>query len=104
LRSLRGVRVLGRPFGSGRDIWERLVADSGPGIAEARDVIAGLVERAGGLSGAAPEAVFLPREADLPFEEITSGAEHVLEEDLCGRYDYRQLLFVSRLCTGVTLL
>jgi len=102
--------VLGRLFGFGRrrgleghDVWERLVADSEPGIAEARDVIAGLVERAGGLSAVVPEAHFPPREADRPLEKIISGAEHVLE-DLCGRYDYRQLLFVSRLCTGVPLL
>jgi hypothetical protein len=85
------------------DVWERLVADSGPGIAEGRDVIARLVQRAGGLSAAAPEAHFSPREASRPLEEITSGAEHELE-DLCGQYDFRQLLFVSRLCTGVPLL
>ncbi len=66
------------------DVWDRLVADSGPGIAEARDVIARLVEHAGGLSDARPAAYFAPRKADPPFEEINSGAERVLE-DLCGR-------------------
>jgi len=86
-----------------RDVWGRLVADSGPGIGEARDVIAGVVERAGRLSDATPAAFFAPRDADPPFEEMISGAERVLE-DLCGRYDYRQLLFLSRLCSGVPLL
>jgi hypothetical protein len=61
------------------------------------------MDRAGGLSAATPEAQFLPWEADRPFEEIISGVERELEE-LCGRYDYRQLLFLSRLCTGVPLL
>ena len=79
------------------------MADSEAGIAGARDAIARLVERAGGLSAAAPAAFFRPGEADPPFEEMISGTERELEE-LCGRYDYRQLLFLSRLCTGVPLL
>ncbi len=66
-------------------------------------MLSGLIDRAGGLSAATPEARFPAREADWPFEEIISGAERELEE-LCGRYDYRQLLFLSRLCTGVPLL
>jgi hypothetical protein len=104
------LRVLRRLFGSGgpsgperNDVWERLVADSEAGIAGARDAIARLVERAGGLSSAVPAAFFRPGEADPPFEEMISGAERELEE-LCGQYDYRQLLFLSRLCTGVPLL
>ncbi len=105
----RGVRVLGRLFGSrsGRapenEVWDKLVSESEAGMREAGGLITGMIDRAGGLSAATPEARFPPREADRPFEEIISGAERELEE-LCGRYDYRQLLFLSRLCTGVPLL
>ncbi|MDP9477614.1 MAG: hypothetical protein M3R38_18340 [Actinomycetota bacterium] len=101
--------MLGRLFGSGsghapgNEVWDKLVAESGPGIREAGGVISGIIDRAGGLSAAASEARFPAREVDRPLEEIISGAERELEE-LCGRYDYRQLLFLSRLCTGVPLL
>ena len=101
--------MLGRLFGSGsgrtleNEVWDKLVSESEPGIREAGSVISGLIDRAGGLSAATPETQFPPRESDRPFEEIISGAERELEE-LCGRYDYRQLLFLSRLCTGVPLL
>ena len=101
--------MLGRLFGSGgrrgpeNEVWDKLVAESGPGIREAGGVLSGLIDRAGGLSAATPEARFPAREADRPFEEIISGTERELEE-LCGRYDYRQLLFLSRLCTAVPLL
>ena len=101
--------MLGRLFGSGRgrapenELWDKLVAESGPGISEAGGVILGLIGRAGGLSAATPEARFPAREANRPFEDITSGAERELE-NLCGRYDYRQLLFLSRRCTAVPLL
>jgi hypothetical protein len=110
LRNLRDLRVLGRLPGFGRqrgpeghDVWDKLVSESGPGIREAGGVISGLIDRAGVLSAATPEAQFPAREADRPFEEIISGAERELEE-LCSRYDYRQLLFLSRLCTAVPLL
>ena len=66
-------------------------------------MISGLIDRVGGLSDDVPEARFAPREADPPLEEVISGAERELEE-LCGRYDYRQLLYLSRLCTGVPAL
>lgn len=101
--------MLGRLFGSGdrrgqpNDIWDKLVAESEPGIREAGAVLSGLTDRAGRLSAATPEALFSDRDVDRPFEEIISGAERELE-DLCGRYDYRQLLFLSRLCTAVPLL
>jgi hypothetical protein len=63
-------------------------------------VIAGLIDRAGGLSVTTPEAQFPPWEAERLLEEIISGVERELEK-LCGRSDYRQLLFLSRLCVGV---
>ena len=103
------LRGLGRLFGlgSGRapenEVWDKLVSESEAGIREAGDVISGLIDRVGGLSDAVPEAWFAPREADPPLEEVISGAERELEE-LCGRYDYRQLLYLSRLCTGVPAL
>lgn len=109
LRRPRVLRGLGRLFGSrsGRapenEVWEKLVSESGPGIREAGGVISELIDRAGGLSAETPEAKFQPREADRLFEEIISGIERELE-GLCGRYDYRQLLFLSRLCTGVPAL
>ncbi len=103
--------MLGRLLGFGRgsgperyEPWERLVADSGPGVREADEVIAGLVGGAGELSeNSTTVALLRPREADPTFEALLSGVERELE-DLCGRYDYRQLLFVSRLCSGVPLL
>ncbi len=103
------LRGLGRLFGlgSGRApenvVWDKLVSESEPGIREAGGVISGLIDRVGGLSNAVPEARFAPREADPPLEEVISGVERELEE-LCGRYDYRQLLYLSRLCTGVPAL
>ena len=101
LRRLFGFGRRGRP--GKHDVWKRLVTESGPGIREAGSVISGLIDRAGGLSSSTPEAKFSLRDAYRPFEEIISGVERELEE-LCGRYDYRQLLFLSRLCTGVPLL
>lgn len=53
---------LGRLFGSrsGRasenEVWDKLVSESGPGIRDARGVISGLIDRAGGLSAATQEA------------------------------------------------
>lgn len=101
--------MLGRLFGlgSGRapenEVWNKLVSESEPGIREAGNVIVGLIDRVGSLSAATPEATFSFREAYQPFEEIISVVERELEE-LCSRYDYRQLLFLSRLCTGVPAL
>ena len=109
LRRLQGLRVLGRLFGSGsgraseNEVWDKLVAESEPGIREAGGVISGLIDHVGGLTTAIPEAQFLPGETDRPYEEILSGVERELEE-LCSRYDYRQLLFLSRLCAGVPAL
>lgn len=105
----RGLRRLGHPFVSGADrasenkVWDKLVAESGAGIREAGEVISGLIDHAGGLSTAIPEAKFSLGDAYWPFEEIISGVERELEE-LCGRYDYRQLFFLSRLCTAVPAL
>jgi hypothetical protein len=82
------------------EVWDKLVSESGPGIREAGGVISGLIDRAGGLSVTTPEAQFPPWEAERLLEEIISGAERELEE-LCGRYDYRQLLFLAKLCAGV---
>ncbi len=101
--------MLGRLFGSGsgrapeNEVWDKLVAESEPGIREAGDVISGVIDRVGGLTAATPEARFPPGDTDRPYEEILSGVERELEE-LCGRYDYRQLLFLSRLCAGVPAL
>lgn len=103
--------MLGRSFefGSRRrpeehyDIWDKLVSESEPGIRDAGNVIVGLIDRVGDLSAATPESTFSFREAYQPFEEIISVVERELE-DLCSRYDYRQLLFLSRLCTGVPAL
>jgi hypothetical protein len=100
------LRGLGRLFGSRsrhvpeNEVWDKLVSESGPGIREAGGVISGLIDRAGGLSVTTPEAQFPPWEAERLLEEIISGVERELEK-LCGRYDYRQLLFMSRLCVGV---
>ena len=102
--------MIGRLLGLGRrgperyDPWEKLVADSGPGMREADEVIARVVEGAGKLSERSTTVARLsPREADPAFEAILSGVERELEV-LCERYDYRQLLFLSRLCSGVPLL
>ena len=105
----RVLRGLGRLFGFGsglapeNEVWDKLVSESESGIREAGGIISGLIDRVGGLSNAVPEARFASREADPPLEEIISGAERELE-DLCGRYDYRQFLYLSRLCTGVPAL
>lgn len=102
-------RGFGRLFGlgSGRspenELWDKLVSESEAGIREAGNIISGLIDGVGGLSDAVPEARFASWESGPPLEEVISGAERELEE-LCGRYDYRQLLYLSRLCTGVPAL
>ena len=100
LRRLGRLFVLGGRRAHENEVWDKLVSESDPGIREAGGVISGLIDRAGGLSAEIPEAKFPSWEANRLFEEIISGVERELEE-LCGRYDYRQLLFLSRLCTGV---
>ena len=94
---------LGSGHSPENEVWDKLVLESELGIREAGGVISGLIDRVGGLSDAVPEARFAPQEADPPLEDIISGVERELEE-LCGRYDYRQLLYLSRLCTGVPAL
>src|SRR5215211_1509151 len=84
------------------DPWKKLVRNSGPGIRAANEVISEVFERTGRLSekklnDEEPVALFSPREADPKFEEILSEVERELEK-VCGFYDYRQLLFLSRLC------
>lgn len=104
-----GGRWRGRQGGArGRKPWGELVRNSAAGIRSANESISGIVDRAGGLSekvsaGEEPVAFFEPREAEDIWEEIFSGAERELRA-VCGPYDYRQLLFVSRLCSGLPAL
>lgn len=99
----------GRRGGAGgRDPWGELVRSSAAGIRSANESISGIVDRAGGLpekisAGEEPVAFFEPREAEDKWEEIFSGAERELR-GVCGLYDYRQLLFLSRLCSGLPAL
>ena len=99
----------GRRVGAGgRDPWRELVRNSDAGIRSANESISGIVDRAGGLprkisAGEEPVAFFGPREAEDIWEEIFSGAERELRA-VCGPYDYRQLLFMSRLCSGLPAL
>jgi hypothetical protein len=83
------------------DPWEALIAASLPAVDEADRVIARAVRKVAPELGRSVEKVVLdvPR-AERAFETVLSGIEGVLEE-VCGRYDYRQLLFVSRLCAGL---
>lgn len=90
------------------DPWTQLVKNSAAGIRDANDVIEGIVDRAGDLaekiSGSKePVALLSPREAEDKWEEMLSGVERELRR-MCGLYDYRQLLFVSRLCSGIPAL
>lgn len=96
-------------FGRGRrgpkkiDPWEMLVGVSTLAADEADQVIGRAVRRvAPELDGSVQEVVLDVRQAELAFETVLSEIEGVLEE-LCSRYDYRQLLFVSRLCAGLPL-
>lgn len=88
--------------------WRELVRNSAAGIRSANESISAIVDRAGGLSekisaGEEPVAFFEPREAEDKWEAILSGAERELRS-VCGLYDYRQLLFLSRLCSGLPAL
>lgn len=90
------------------DPWTQLVRDSTASIRDANDVIEGIVDRAGGLAEKVsareePVALLSPRKAEDKWEEILSGVERELRR-MCGLYDYRQLLFVSRLCSGIPAL
>lgn len=90
------------------DPWTQLVRDSTAGIQNANELIEGIVDRAGGLgekisAGEEPVALIDPRNAEGKWEEILASIENELR-GVCGRYDYRQLLFVSRLCSGIPAL
>lgn len=90
------------------DPWTQLVRNSAAGIRDANELIEGIVDRAGGLgekisAGEEPVAFVNPREAEGKWEEILAGIEDELRR-VCSRYDYRQLLFVSRLCSGIPAL
>lgn len=90
------------------DPWTELVRNSATGIQDANDTIAAIVDRAGALAekfsaGEEPVALLKPREAEVKWEEILSGVEEELRR-ICRLYDYRQLLFVSRLCSGIPAL
>ncbi|MGF1472945.1 MAG: hypothetical protein ACFB50_14550 [Rubrobacteraceae bacterium] len=90
------------------DPWTGLVRNSATGIQDANDTIAAIVDRAGSLAekvsaGEEPVALLDPREAEDKWEEILSGVEDELRR-MCRLYDYRQLLFVSRLCSGLPAL
>nr|MDP9476999.1 hypothetical protein [Actinomycetota bacterium] len=88
--------------------WRKLVRNSDAGIRSANESISAIVDRTGGLpekisAGEEPVALFEPREAEDKWEAILSGVESELRR-LCGLYDYRQLLFLSRLCSGLPAL
>ncbi len=88
--------------------WRELVRYSAAGIRSANESISAIVDRAGGLpekvsAGEEPVTLFEPWEAEDKWEAILSGAEGELRR-LCGLYDYRQLLFLSRLCSGIPAL
>lgn len=90
------------------DPWTQLVRNSATSIRDANNATEGIVDRAGGLAekvsaGEEPVALLSPREAEDKWEEILSGVERELRR-MCGLYDYRELLFVSRLCSGVPAL
>ena len=105
----RGSKRRGGSTGSKRrDPWRELVKESATGIRAANEWIAGIVDSAGGLSEKIsakeePVTIFRPSEAEDKWEELLSSVEEELRQ-LCGRYDYRQLLFVSRLCSGIPAL
>ena len=83
------------------DPWDALVVASPKAADEADRVIAEAVRKvAPQLGGGTPQVVLSVEQAEQAFEELFTEIENVLEE-LCGRYDYRQLLFVSRLCSGL---
>lgn len=102
--------MLGRLFGrnrargpGGHDPWEALVGVSVPAEDEAQRVIRRAVVKAAPELSGPDELVVLdvPRSASA-LESVLSDAEEALAA-LCDRYDYRQLLCVSRLCTGLPL-
>lgn len=90
------------------DPWTQLVRKSAASIQDANDTIAAIVDRAGALgeklsAGEEPVALLKPHEAEDKWEEILSDVEEELRR-ICRLYDYRQLLFVSRLCSGIPAL
>lgn len=91
-----------RRDGSGKyDPWDALVAALPKAADEADRVIADAVRKVvPDLGGGTRQVVLGVEQAKEAFEEILTEIENALEE-LCGRYDYRQLLFVSRLCSGL---
>jgi hypothetical protein len=99
--------MLGRLFGRKRreperyDPWETLVEASAPAANEADQLIGDAVRRVAPELGASVDEVVLDaRQWEQAFETVISEIENYLEE-LCGRYDYRQLQFFSRLCAGL---
>jgi hypothetical protein len=101
--------VLSRILGRGRepernDPWQMLVAVSESAAQDADAFIAHVVGRAvPELSPSSPVVRLDYRKAPEAFESMLRAIEAKLET-LCGRYDYRQLLFISRLCVGLPIL
>lgn len=93
---------VGRPPGSqGHDPWSALVLASGSAADAAQDIIRQAVcEAEPGLSGSDPLVVLDVPRSETALESVLSHVEAALG-DLCAKHDYRQLLCVSRLCSGL---
>jgi len=96
---LRRLFGYGSRRGSGRrDPWEALVAASPAASDEADRFIGEAARKVAPELGRSTSVVVLGvQEAESAFGTFLREIEAALEE-LCDRYDYRQLLFVSRLC------
>ena len=78
-----------------------MVAASPAAADEADRIIGRAVRKAAPeLGGYSSQVVLGVEEAEAAFRTVLAEIEAALAE-LCGRYDYRQLLFVSRLCAGL---
>lgn len=84
------------------DPWEKLLAVSESGILEADEIISRSYRTAAPALNAANFVRLSGPHGPRAYEAVLSVLENELRK-LCYLYDYRQMLFVSRLCIGLPI-
>ena len=82
------------------DSWEKLLTVAEPAVQEAERVIWRSYLRAAPTLHAAQAIRMHGQQAEQAYEAVLSEVEEELDR-LCARHDYRQMLFVCRMCVGL---
>lgn len=86
--------------GTEGDPWEKLLTVSESAVKEANRVLSRAYQRAAPALNAAQAVRLSGPHVEPAYEALLGEIEQELE-GLCARHDYRQMLFVSRLCVGL---